>query len=209
MSGMSGMPGMPGMPGMSPVGPGGPKVVQKRSRGWKCQKRRSDLKSVQRSKQGEKERFYLIVDFSANFWARETCSTSKESSEHQQFRFEIKPEVLFIKSLKEINVFEICPKNFVGSRQTRTNFWTVVQDMLKMTEKSLIQHNFTVKLGSLCSQHVCNLTFLGQFFKKNKKKKTDRFFPKKRKKEKNRISFKISKVFQQKVWRIWPFWANF
>merc|ERR1712026_173342 len=94
---------------------------------------------------------------------------------HQQFRFEIKAEVLFIKSLKEINVFEICPNNFVGSRQTRTNFWTVVQDMLKMTEKSLIQHNFTVKLGSLCSQHVCNLTFLGQFFKKKKtKKKPDR-----------------------------------
>ena len=105
--GMPGMSGMPGMPGMSPVGPGGPKVVQKRSRGWKCQKRWSDLKSVQRSKQGEKERFYLIVDFSANFWARETCSTSKESSEHQQFRFEIKAGVLFIKSLKEINVFEI------------------------------------------------------------------------------------------------------
>merc|ERR1712026_348089 len=114
-------------------------------------------------------------------------STSKESSEHQQFRFEIKLEVLFIKSLKEINVFEICPKNFVGSRQTRTNFWTVVQDMLKMTEKSLIQHNFTVKLGSFCSQHVCNLTFLGQFFKKNnKKKKNDHFFHKKKKKKKKK-----------------------
>ena len=189
------MSGMPGMPGMSPVGPGGPKVVQKRSRGWKCQKRWSDLKSVQRSKQGEKERFYLIVDFSANFWARETCSTSKESSEHQQFRFEMKPEVLSFKSLKEINVFEICPNNFVGSRQTRTNFWTVVQDMLKMTEKSLIQHNFTVKLGSLCSQHVCNLTFLGQFFKKNKRRKKRTDFSRKREKKTKRNFFQVFKVF--------------
>merc|ERR1712026_352047 len=117
-------------------------------------------------------------------------STSKESSEHQQFRFEIKPEVLFIKSLKEINVFEICPQNFVGSRQTRTNFWTVVQDMLKMTEKSLIQHNFTVKLGSLCSQHVCNLTFLGQFFKKKtKQKKNGPIFPEKEEKRKKQNFF--------------------
>merc|ERR1711884_25049 len=116
-----------------------------------------------------------------------TCSTSKESSEHQQFRFEIKPEVLPIKSLKEINVFEICPNNFVGSRQTRTNFWTVVQGMLKMTEKSLIQHNFTVKLGSLCSQHVCNLTFLGQFFQK--KKKNGPIFPKKEKERKKQNFF--------------------
>ena len=34
-----GMPGMPDMPGMSLVVPEGSKVVQKRSRGWKCQQR--------------------------------------------------------------------------------------------------------------------------------------------------------------------------
>ena len=76
-----------------------------------------------------------------NFWARETCSTSKEFSEHQWFRFEIKLELFFMKILKKIDFSEICLKILVGFWQTRPNFRTAIQDMLKMTVLPLSQHN--------------------------------------------------------------------
>ena len=58
------------------------------------------------------------------------------------FRLEIKSDVLFTKGLKEIDFSEICLKNFVSFWPTRANFWTVAQDMLKMTVSPLSQHNF-------------------------------------------------------------------
>ena len=45
-------------------------------------------------------------------------------------------------NLKKIDFAEIRLKNFVGFQRTRANFWTVGQDMLKMTLLPLSQHNF-------------------------------------------------------------------
>ena len=45
----------------------------------------------------------------------------------------MKFEVLFIKVLKKIQFSEVRLKNLVGFRQTRADFWAVIQDMLKMT----------------------------------------------------------------------------
>ena len=44
----------------------------------------------------------------------------------------MKFEVLFTKILKKIDFSEIRLKNLVGFWQTRSNFWTGFQDMLKM-----------------------------------------------------------------------------
>ena len=45
----------------------------------------------------------------------------------------MKFEVLFSKMLKKIDFSEIRLKNLVGFWQTRSDFWVVIQDMLKMT----------------------------------------------------------------------------
>ena len=47
-----------------------------------------------------------------------------------------------MKILKKIDFSEIRLKNVVGFRQTRADFWAVIQDMLKMTVLPLSQHNF-------------------------------------------------------------------
>ena len=46
------------------------------------------------------------------------------------------------KILKKIDFSEIRLKNLVAFWQTWANFWTVGQDMLKMTVLPLSQHNF-------------------------------------------------------------------
>ena len=51
-------------------------------------------------------------------------------------------EVFIVKILKKINFSEIGLKNLLGFWQTRPNFWTAIQDMLKMTVLPLSQHNF-------------------------------------------------------------------
>ena len=51
-------------------------------------------------------------------------------------------EVLFNKILKKKYFSEIRLKNLVGFWRTQANFWTVGQDMLKMTVQPLSQHNF-------------------------------------------------------------------
>ena len=51
-------------------------------------------------------------------------------------------EVFIIKILKKIDFSEIRLKNLVGFWQTRPDFWTAIQDMLKMTMLPLSQHNF-------------------------------------------------------------------
>ena len=51
-------------------------------------------------------------------------------------------EVFIIKVLKKIDFSEIRLKSLVGFWQIRANFWTVVQDMLKMTVLPLSQHDF-------------------------------------------------------------------
>ena len=43
--------------------------------------------------------------------------------------------------LKKVDFSKIRLKILVGFWQTRPNFWTAIQDMLKMTEKPLSQHN--------------------------------------------------------------------
>ena len=49
----------------------------------------------------------------------------------------------FINQNFEKNDFsEICLKNLVGFKKIQANFWTVVQDVLKMIVPSLSQHNF-------------------------------------------------------------------
>ena len=52
-------------------------------------------------------------------------------------------EVFIIKFLKKVDFSEICLKNLVGFCQTWPNFWTAIQDMLKMTVLPLSQHNFS------------------------------------------------------------------
>ena len=54
----------------------------------------------------------------------------------------MKLEVCTIKILKKIDFSEIRLKNLVGFLQTRPNFWTAIQDMLKMTVLPLSQHDF-------------------------------------------------------------------
>ena len=54
----------------------------------------------------------------------------------------MKLEVFIVKILKKIDFSEIRLKNLVGFRQTRVDFWAVIQDMLKMTVLPLSQHNF-------------------------------------------------------------------
>ena len=46
-----------------------------------------------------------------------------------------------MKILKKIDFSEIRLKILVGFWQTRPNFWTAIQDMLKMTVLPLSQHN--------------------------------------------------------------------
>ena len=46
-----------------------------------------------------------------------------------------------MKILKKINFSEIRLKIIVGFWQTWPNFWTAIQDMLKMTLPPLSQHN--------------------------------------------------------------------
>ena len=53
----------------------------------------------------------------------------------------MKFEVLFTKVLKKIHFSEIRLKNLVGFRQTRADFWAVIQDMLKMTVLPFSQHH--------------------------------------------------------------------
>ena len=76
-----------------------------------------------------------------NFWAREVWSTSKKFPEHQWFRFDPKLEILLIKVLKRIDVYDFHLKNFVNFCRTRSIFWTVIEDMLKITLLSWAQHN--------------------------------------------------------------------
>ena len=47
-----------------------------------------------------------------------------------------------MKILKKIDFSEIRLKNLIGFWRTRANFWTVGQDMPKMTVLPLSQHNF-------------------------------------------------------------------
>ena len=54
----------------------------------------------------------------------------------------MKLEVFIFKILKKIDFSEIRLKNLVGFLQTRPNFWTTIQDVLKMTVLPLSQHNF-------------------------------------------------------------------
>ena len=54
----------------------------------------------------------------------------------------MKFKVFIIKILKKIDFSEIHLKNLVGFWQTRPDFWTAIQDMLKMTKLPLSQHNF-------------------------------------------------------------------
>ena len=54
----------------------------------------------------------------------------------------MKLEVFIFKILKKFDFSEIRLKNLVGFLQTRPNFWTAIQDMLKMTVLPLSQHNF-------------------------------------------------------------------
>ena len=51
-------------------------------------------------------------------------------------------EVLFTRILKKNDFSEICLKNLVGFRQTRADFWAVIQDMLKMTVLAFTQYQF-------------------------------------------------------------------
>ena len=51
-------------------------------------------------------------------------------------------EVFIFKILKKIDFSEIRLKNLVGFLRTRPDFWTAIQDMLKMTLLPLSQHNF-------------------------------------------------------------------
>ena len=55
----------------------------------------------------------------------------------------MKLEVFIIKVLKKIHFSEIRLKNLVGFWQTRPNFWTAIEDILKMTVLPLSQHNFS------------------------------------------------------------------
>ena len=41
----------------------------------------------------------------------------------------------------KIDFSEICFRNFVGFWRTRANFWTVIEDMLKMTVPPLSQYD--------------------------------------------------------------------
>ena len=70
------------------------------------------------------------------------CSTSKKFSDYQQFRFELKLKVLFIKSFEKIEVYDFCLKKCVNFCQTRSIFWTIIQDMLKITLLPWDQHHF-------------------------------------------------------------------
>ena len=54
-------------------------------------------------------------------------------SDYQQFRFELKLKVLFIKFFEKIEVYDFCLKKFVNFCQTWSIFWTVIQDMPKTT----------------------------------------------------------------------------
>ena len=47
-----------------------------------------------------------------------------------------------MKILKKIDFSEIRLKIIVGFWQTRPNFWTTIQDMLKMTVLFFSQHHF-------------------------------------------------------------------
>ena len=60
------------------------------------------------------EKFIVENSRFVNFWAREACSTSKKFSALQWFRFDLKLEVLFIKILKKIEVYEFRLKKFVN-----------------------------------------------------------------------------------------------
>ena len=51
-------------------------------------------------------------------------------------------KVFIVKMLKKIDFSEIRLKNLVGFWQTRPNFWTAIEDILKMTVLPLSQHNF-------------------------------------------------------------------
>ena len=53
----------------------------------------------------------------------------------------MKFEVLFTKTLKKIDFSEIPLKNLVGFQQTRADFWSVIQNMLKMTVMPFSQHH--------------------------------------------------------------------
>ena len=54
----------------------------------------------------------------------------------------MKLEVFIFKILKKFDFSEIRLKNLVGFWQTQANFWTAIQDMLKLTTLPLSQHNF-------------------------------------------------------------------
>ena len=53
----------------------------------------------------------------------------------------MKFEVLFTKVLKKIHFSEIRLRNLVVFWGTRTDFWVVIQDMLKMTLLPFSQHH--------------------------------------------------------------------
>ena len=52
-------------------------------------------------------------------------------TDYQQFRFELKLKVLFIKIFEKIEVYDFRLKKCVNFCQTGSLFWTIVQDMLK------------------------------------------------------------------------------
>ena len=54
----------------------------------------------------------------------------------------MKLEAFIIKNLKKNDFSEIGLKNLVAFWRTWPNFWTAIQDMLKMTVLPLSQHNF-------------------------------------------------------------------
>ena len=54
----------------------------------------------------------------------------------------MKLEVFIIKILKIIDFSEIHLTNLVGFCRTQPDFWTAIQDVLKMTILPLSQHNF-------------------------------------------------------------------
>ena len=53
----------------------------------------------------------------------------------------MKLEVFIFKILKKIDFSEIRLKNLVGFWRTRPNFWTAIQDILKMTALPMSQHH--------------------------------------------------------------------
>ena len=70
------------------------------------------------------------------------CSTSKKFSDYQQFSFELKFKVLFIKIFEKIEVYDFRLKKCVNFCRTRSVFWTIIQDMLKTTLLAWAQHHY-------------------------------------------------------------------